>query len=95
MDKRITSLLGAAAALTTFSAANAAVPSQVNELATPLSYRDLLNPVSNAAANLRADDARRAEAGESGVQLAQFFYRPRHHHHHHNHDHHHHDHYRF
>jgi hypothetical protein len=87
MDKRIAWMFGAAAALTTFTAANAAVPSQANKPAQPTSYRDLLNPVSNAAVTLKADNARRAEAADNGVQLAQYFYRRHHHHHHHHHHH--------
>ena len=106
MDKRIAGLLGAAAALTTVTAAQAAAPAQGTE---PTSYRDLLNPVPNAVATLRADDAQVAQKTEEDaneMQVAQVFYRHHHHHHHHviirpfrrhfrhhHHHHHHHHHY--
>ena len=57
MDKKIAGLLAAAAALTTMSAAQAAVPTQPPQSA-PSSYADLLSPVPNAVAALKADDAR-------------------------------------
>jgi hypothetical protein len=82
MDKRIAGLLGAAAALSTVTAVNAAAPIQ-SEPAPATSYQDLLAPIPNAVAALKADDARRAEAGTS-EQLAQY-----HHHHHHHHHHYH------
>ena len=82
MDKKIAGLLGAAAALTTFTAANAAAPAQSNELA-PASYRELLDPVPNATAALKADDARRSEAQTAETQVAQVFYHHHYHHHHH------------
>jgi hypothetical protein len=86
MNKRIARLLSAAAALTAFSAANAAVPSQASELAPPTTYRDLLNPIPNAAAAVKADDARIATDATSGhLQLVQYYYHHHHHHHHHHH----------
>jgi hypothetical protein len=81
MDKRVAGLLGAAAALTTLSAANATA-APVQSLAPATSYRDLLAPVPNAVAALKADDARRAVVG-TGVQLAQYDHHHHHHHHHH------------
>ncbi len=88
MDKKIAGLLGAAAALTTVTAANAAAPAQTDGYAAPASYRDLLNPVPNAVAALKADDARLAQTpGDSvkddGLQVAQFYHHHHHHHHHH------------
>ena len=83
MDKRIAGLLGAAAALTTVTAAHAAAPAQTTE---PTSYRDLLTPVPNAVAALRADEAQMAQKTEEAgneMQVAQVFYRHHHHHHHH------------
>jgi hypothetical protein len=105
MDKRIAGLLGAAAALTTVTAAHAATPAQATE---PTSYRDLLNPVPDAVAALKADDAQTAQKTEAAaheMQVAQVFYHHHHHHHHHivirpfrrhfrhHHHHHHHHHY--
>lgn len=85
MDKRIAGLLGAAAALTTFTAAQAAAPAQT-QATEPASYRDLLNPVPNAVAALKADEARMAEQrpaeATNEMQVAQVFYREHHHHHH-------------
>jgi hypothetical protein len=108
MDKKIAGLLGAAAALTTMSAANAGVPSQSSELAPATSYRDLLDAIPNPIASLKADDARLAETQPAeGTQVAQNYHHHHHHHHHHviprpvrrilhphHHHHHHHDHHR-
>jgi len=108
MDKRIAGLLGAAAALTTVTAAQAAapLPAQATE---PTSYRDLLNPVPNAVAALRADDvqaAQKTEEAANEMQVAERIIIQHHHHHHHHviirpfrrhfryhHHHHHHHHY--
>jgi hypothetical protein len=103
MDKKVAGLLGAAAALTTLTAAQAAAPAQSQPAAT---YRDLLNPVANPVEALKADDAQLAQktdAAPSGTQVAQVFYHHHHHHHHHviirpfrrhwRHHHHHHHHY--
>lgn len=81
MDKKIAGLLGAAAALTTMTSAQAA-PAQT-ELAPATSYRDLLDPVPNAVPMLKADDAQRAEAAK--MEVAQISVQIGHHHHHHHH----------
>jgi len=87
MDKKIAGLLGAAAALTTMTAANAGVASRSSELAPATSYRDLLDPIPNPIASLRADDVRLAETpaaeGTEGTQVAQNYHHHHHHHHHH------------
>jgi hypothetical protein len=81
MDKKIAGLLGAAAALTTVTGAHASAPAQMTELTSATSYRDLLEPVPNAVAALKADNARLGEAPTAeGTQVAQY-----HHHHHHHH----------
>jgi len=82
MDKKLAGLLGAAAALTTMTAAQAAAPDQKTEMAPAASYRDLLDPVPNALSALRADDAKRSEAK---TELAQVSVQLGHHHHHHHH----------
>ena len=97
MDKKIAGLLGAVAGLATIGAAQAApVPSPS---ATAESYADLLAPVPNAVAALKADDVVRGEQEKKGsVELAQYYYnygpydygRPYYYHHHHHHHHHHH-----
>jgi hypothetical protein len=93
MDKRLAGLLGAAAALTAVSGAQAGAAAQSTELAPATSYRELLDPVPNALAALLADEAQHAKARASGeTQLA---YHHHHHHgwrrhwHHHHHHHHH------
>lgn len=84
MDRKIAGLLGAAAALTTIHAAQAA-PAQVPRLAPAASYRDLLEPIPNALIVLKADDARSAGSAtqQQPVQLAQYYHHHHHHHHHH------------
>jgi hypothetical protein len=98
MDKKIAGLLGAAAALTSMTAANAATTVQ-GEPSQVASYAELLNPVPNAVAQLIADDAaREARLHGSGMEVAQIQIEVgRHHHHHHHryhrrHRHHHHHH---
>jgi hypothetical protein len=83
MDKKIAGLLGAAAALTMATAAQAA-PGQ-SELAPATSYRDLLDSVPNAVSSLKADDARLAEARMEVAQIDVKVGRGHHHHHHHHH----------
>lgn len=83
MDRKIAGLLGAAAALTTMHAAQAAT--EPTQGAAPIAtYRDLLEPVPNALDALKIDDARIAAdtTEQQPVQLAQFYYHHHHHHHH-------------
>jgi hypothetical protein len=91
MDKRLAGLLGAAAALTTVTAAHATAPIQ-SEFAPATSYRDLLAPIPNAVAALKADDARLAQTSASDLKVAEDHHHhhhhrppppPKHHHHHH------------
>jgi hypothetical protein len=86
MDKKLAGLLGAAAALTTMTGAQAA-PGQETGLSPATSYSDLLAPVPNATAALKADDARLAQRETAGEQLAQISVQVGHHHHHHHHHH--------
>jgi hypothetical protein len=83
MEKRIAGLLGAVAAFGTLSAAQAAPVSPPTEVLQASSYADLLQPISNAAATLKALDESPAPRTEGTVQLAQ----AHHHHHHHHHAH--------
>jgi hypothetical protein len=86
MDKRIAGLLGAAAAVTALTGAQAnAAPAQA------ASYADLLQSVPNAVSALQTDNARLAAEPEARVQLAQYHH---HHHHHHWRRYHHHHHWR-
>ena len=82
MDKKIAGLLGAAAALATVGGANAATEVQGTPQNPATAYRELLNPVPNAVAALKADDARR-EAEARNVKTAQISVQLGHHHHHH------------
>ncbi len=80
MDKKIAGLLGAAAALTTMTGANAAAPATMLQAT---SYAELLNPVPNAVAQLIADDEARATRSRSGeLDVAQIRVEVGHHHHH-------------
>jgi hypothetical protein len=101
MDRKTTGLLGAVAGLATMGVAQAAIPagSDPSEAPQAASYSDLLAPIQNAVALMRADDAARMQepgAEASGdVQLAQgYYYAPPVYHHHHHHHHHHHAYYR-
>ncbi len=80
MDKKLAGLLGAAAALSAVTTAQAA-PASGPELPQASSYRDLLDPIPNALPLLKADDARLAETG--AVRTAQVVIGHHHHHHHH------------
>ena len=105
MDKKLAGLLGAAAAITTIPAAQAA-PAGGPEVPPATSYRDLLDPIPNALPLLRADDERLAERATTRTAQvvvghhhhhhgARVYVRvgPRAHHRHHHHHHHHHHHY--
>jgi hypothetical protein len=96
MDKRIAGLLGAAAALTAVNSADAATPAPTLE---PIgSYRDLLEPIPNALALLKNEDAQSGSVEATGnTRLAQHhhhhrYYRHHHHHRYYRHHHHHHHH---
>ncbi len=98
MDKKIAGLIGAAAAVATVTGVQAAAPT-MTEPAAAATYRDLLEPVPNALAALKADDARLAETSAAdGTKVAQVVILHHHHHHHHRwwrrryHHHHHHHH---
>jgi len=76
-------LLGAAAALTTVTGVHA-TSVQPTDPPVATSYSDLLQPIPNAMALLKADDARLAERAAAGeTRVAQYF---DHHHHHNNYD---------
>ena len=79
MDTKLAGLLGAAAALTTMTAAQAA-PARGPELPEATSYRDLLDPIPNALPLLKTDDERLAQSG--AIRTAQVVIGHHHHHHH-------------
>ena len=82
MDKKIVGLLGAVGALASLNTAYAATSSEPTDVLKAGSYADLLQPISNASAKLRAMDAMPTAPR---VQMAQFFVEHHHHHHHHHH----------
>jgi hypothetical protein len=86
MEKKIAGLLGAMATLGAFNAAEAApIPSLApTDVLQANSFAELLEPIPNAAALLRAvDESRPSPSADENVQLAQFYYHHHHHHHHH------------
>ncbi len=99
MQKKLAGAMGVITAVAALDCAQAAAPvaAEVNEFLRPQSFAELLAPVPNALATLKAvDQAQRAQR-EANPQLAQYFdnYPHHHHHHHHHHNHHHHHHSHF
>lgn len=102
MEKRTAGLLGAVAGLATMGVAHAAVPAAPNaaEALQAHSYADLLTPVQNASALLKAQDAQPMQQSmpDPDMLLAQYYGPPgeygppRYHHHHHHQAYHHHHH---
>jgi len=103
MERKTAGLLGAVATLATMGAAHAVTPPPVNPAETlhAASYADLLAPVQNAVAVMRADDAARTQQprpdtksdpdsqSDPNIKLAQgYYYGPPAYHHHHHHHHH-------
>jgi len=86
MDKKIAGLLGAAAALGTLNAAQAApAPAPApSETLRANSFAELLEPIPNAASLLQAiDESAPVQSADENVQLAQYYHHHHHHHHHH------------
>lgn len=83
MDKKLAGLLGAVGALASVNNVQAAIPADPTELLKARSYADLLSPVPNAMAVLKAVDKAAIDNKES-VRVAQYYYDHHHHHHHHN-----------
>jgi hypothetical protein len=81
MDKKIAGLLGAMGAFASLNAAQAAVSSDPTEVLKARSYTDLLKPIPNAMAALKAIDSMTDVAADR-VQLAQYHHHHHHHHHH-------------
>ncbi|OYY03459.1 MAG: hypothetical protein B7Y73_06750 [Acidocella sp. 35-58-6] len=95
MEKKTAGLLGALAGLATLGSAQAATNYEPNaaDALRVSSYAELLTPIPNAVALLKASDAlllkQANERKAAGVQLAQDYYNQENdHHHHHNHHHH-------
>ena len=96
MDNKVIGLLGALS-LASMDPSRAATPPNPSGSALPQaqSYAELLDPVPDAVALLRADDLAVARAAQPEVMLAQYHHHHHHHHryrrhyHHHHHHHHH------
>jgi hypothetical protein len=85
MGKKIAGLVGAMATLGAFNGAQAAPsPSPApTDVLRANSFADLLEPIPNAAALLRAvDESGPVPSADENVQLAQFYHHHHHHHHH-------------
>jgi hypothetical protein len=96
MDSKVIGLLGVISLVATLDASQAATPADSSQGALPKagSYSELLDPIPNALALLRAADAVAPSAPQADVKVAQYYH---HHHHHHRyrarrHSHHHHHH---
>ncbi len=85
MDRNVIYVLGAVGALAGAGPANAAAAALDAPSSGAASYADLLQPIPNAVAVLRAEDAAALaaapDAGAPVVENVQFI--PHHHHHHH------------
>ena len=79
MEKKIAGVLGAVAALSTLTAAQAAP----TEILQANSYAELLNPIPDATAKLKMLDGREASQPASQEKTLQLAYHHHHHHHHH------------
>ena len=83
MEKKIAGVLGAVAALGAVSAAQAATAPTPSDVLKANSYAELLEPIPNAAATLRAvDEQAPSKSADANVQLAQYYHHHHHHHHH-------------
>ena len=101
LDKKIAGFLGAVAALGTVSSTQAAPLAPPTEVLQVNSYADLLEPIPNAGAILKAvDQQTEAVGGEAKILTVQYHHHHHHHHrtviikhrrHHHHHHHHHHN----
>jgi hypothetical protein len=85
MDKKIAGLLGAAAALGAFTAAQAAPPAAnpaPAEILNANSFADLLEPIPNAVNLLQiVDEAGPIPTANENIQQVQYYYHHHHHHH--------------
>ncbi|HQT63291.1 MAG: hypothetical protein B7Z75_00465 [Acidocella sp. 20-57-95] len=93
MEKKTAGLLGALAGFAAMGSAQAATNYEPNVADTlhVSSYAELLTPIPNAVALLKASDALLLEQANqrkaAGVQQAQYYYQQDEHHHHHHHHH--------
>lgn len=104
MDKSVVGLIGAVGALIAASPSQAApvAPATIDAALQASSYADLLSPIPNASAILKASAAVKPPVTEGAVEDVQLYlnfgpprreyYRHHHHHHHHHWSYHHHHH---
>jgi hypothetical protein len=97
MDKTIVGIVGAVAGLATVGGAQAATPAtqDAGGVLAAQSFAELLDPIPNALAALRAADSAAAAAparDEAEMKVAQLYIGVGHHHHHRSFRHHHHHH---
>ena len=81
MEKKIAGVLGAVAALSTLTAAQAAP----TDVLRANSYAELLNPIPDATAKLKVLDERGASQPAGQEKTLKLAYHHHHHHHHHHH----------
>lgn len=85
MEKKIAGFLGAIAALGAVNAAEAApIPATApGDVLRANSFAELLEPIPNAAALLRAvDESAPVSSADENIQLVQYHHHHHHHHHH-------------
>jgi hypothetical protein len=90
MDKKIVGVIAAVGALAPIGAAQAAAPNgDVEQIIHARSFSELLHPIPNAVAVLKAVEGAKTDPSAQ-MMVAQY-----HHHHHHHHYYHHHHHHHF
>jgi hypothetical protein len=87
MQSKLIGAVGVLSAFVTFDVSRAAIPgaSDVSEFLKPQSFAELLAPVPDALALLKAVDEAQSAKREANPQVAQYYYHHHHHHHHHHH----------
>jgi hypothetical protein len=84
MQRKLVGAVGVMSAFAALDSAQAAAPSapDVAEFLKPQSFAELLAPVHNAAALLKAVDEAQSAERKANPQVAQYYYHHHHHHHH-------------
>ena len=87
MDKKISGIIGAVAAVTSLHPAQAAPQANANpaEILRAGSFGELLGPIQNASAKLAALEANETLTGGKSKLVELAYYHHHHHHHHHHH----------
>jgi hypothetical protein len=84
MQRKLVGAVGVMSAFAALDSAQAAAPSppDVAEFLKPQSFAELLAPIHNAAALLKALDEAQSAERKANPQVAQYYYHHHHHHHH-------------